>query len=293
MSSQEPSDSPSTQPEPADPAAAPAPEDQITPDCSDHPGQQPSAFPQYDPTPPVTPKKSRAALIAGLSAVAVFVVAVVVVSTLVSDKAISKTAAANASASASASAAEAQEIASIVAEEVVPSAAAPAATQANSVNIPASVDGLAQLTDTTGQNVVAAMKKADSSGSASTLYASALFAAYSKSGSDAFYADLTLVPLTDSAALQQVYGSEGAAGALSTMGGASSYKDAQTISSPMPGSAMDCGLIEQNGSTLHSCDWIDGAEFGIDVSSPSMTMTETQSVAYAEAFEAASEGVTP
>jgi hypothetical protein len=161
------------------------------------------------------------------------------------------------------------------------------------VNIPASVDGLAQLTNTTGQNVVAAMKKADSSGSAATLYASALFAAYSKSGSDAFYADLTLVPLTDSSALQEVYGSEGAAGTLSTMGGSSSYKDAQTISSPMPGSAMDCGLIEQNGSTLHSCDWIDGSEFGIDVSSPSMTMTETQSVAYAEAFEAASEGVTP
>jgi hypothetical protein len=46
---------------------------------------------------------------------------------------------------------------------------------------------------------------AAASSSAASLYTSALFVAHSKSGSDAFYADLTLVPLADSSVLMGVY----------------------------------------------------------------------------------------
>jgi hypothetical protein len=168
-------------------------------------------------------------------------------------------------------------------------ATSPSAPATNPVAIPASADGLAQQTDSTGQNVVAAMKKSDAGSSAAAFYSGALFAAYSKSGSDAIYADLTLVPMADSTDLEALYASQGASGALTTMGGASSFKDVQTIAAPMPNSAMDCGLVSADGLTLNSCTWIDASEFGIFVSTESISAA--QAASYSEAFEATSEGV--
>lgn len=162
-----------------------------------------------------------------------------------------------------------------------PKSASP--TPAAELTLPASIDGLTQMTNTTGKNVVQAMTKANSS---SPDLASAQVAAYEKSGSSSFFADLTLVQLSKAPDFQTIYQSAGPDAALKSLG-ASSFTDMQIISTKIPGSAMACGLSSAGGVILRKCIWMDLSEYGLFAAVK--TVGNSDAAAFAQAIEAASE----
>jgi hypothetical protein len=151
------------------------------------------------------------------------------------------------------------------------------------ITVPASAGGLKQMTNSVGKSVVATMKKSSASNAD---LANAEFAAYEKSGSTTFLGDLTLVPLGKAANLQQTYQVDGAAGALKDFG-ASAFTDTESITLPVPGSAMICGLSTTENATLRMCMWVDQNEFGLFGGVKSLS--DAQAATYAKAFESASE----
>jgi hypothetical protein len=140
------------------------------------------------------------------------------------------------------------------------------------------------MTNTTGKNVVKAMNKADAS---SADLANAQVAAYEKSGSSSFFADLTLVQLSKAPDFQTIYQSAGPDAALKSLG-ASSFTDEQTVTTQVPGSAMACGLSTAGGVILRKCVWVDLSEYGLFAAVK--TLSNADAVKFAEAIEAASEG---
>ena len=163
-------------------------------------------------------------------------------------------------------------------------AQSPATVPAAQVSVPDSPAGLTLMTGTVGRRVIAAMQKADSS---DTALADAEFGAYAKPGSSAEFANLTLVPLSDSPDLEQEYQANGAAATLADAQTGTSLADSANVSTTMPGGAMTCGLVTVNGTTLRACFWVDAAEFAIFVE-PSST-DNAQAARYAEAVWSASE----
>jgi hypothetical protein len=115
----------------------------------------------------------------------------------------------------------------------------------------------------------------------------ALVAAFEKSGSSSFFADLTLVQLSKAPDFENIYQGSSPAGALKTLG-ASGFTDSETISTKIPGSAMACGLSTAGGVILRKCIWVDASEYGLFAAVKSLS--NSQAAAYAEAIEAASEG---
>jgi hypothetical protein len=160
----------------------------------------------------------------------------------------------------------------------------PSPTAVANIILPTTVDGLVQMTNTTGKNVVTAMKKANS-GSADL--ANAQVAAFEKSGSSSFLADLTLVQLSKAPDFQTVYQGAGPDAALKSLG-ASSFSDSETVTTKIPGSAMACGLSTAGGVILRKCIWVDASEYGLFAGVK--TLSNGDASAFAEAIEAASEG---
>lgn len=217
-------------------------------------------------------------LLAAVSIAAVVALGSIVTTTLEGG---SSSTAASAAAAARASEAQASAIASIIQAAAGVTTESSAAVQ---VTVPASAGGLIQMTGSIGQRVTAAMKKADSPTSA---FANADFAAYARSGSSSYFANLTLVPLDRVDGLEQQYQADGAAVTLSAAMNGADPSDSETVRASMPGGAMTCGLFSVEGVTTRDCAWLDASEFGI-FAAPSST-DNAQASAYAEAIWTASE----
>jgi hypothetical protein len=250
----------------------------------------PPLHPGFPPFQPPAPKKKRTGLIVGTSVGAVLAVAVAVSVILVSGTssdsgtsadAAAKTPAADPAPATGFTGAQASEVASPVAAAVGTPTPGSAAAR---VAVPASAGGLTQMTDSAGRQRAAAMKKADAG---VPDLADADFAAYTKTGSSAYFGNLTLVQLNEATDLEESYLTDGAAATLTAAGTGAAVSDPDNVNVTMPGGAMTCGSISSGSVTLRGCFWVDAAEFGI-LAVPSST-SDAQAAAYAEAVWSASE----
>lgn len=157
-------------------------------------------------------------------------------------------------------------------------------TGTGEVAVPTSADGLAQMTGADGKARTDAMKKADAS---SSVYADALFGAYSKSGSSQYFSNLTLIPVATSSELQDELDASTASAFIAAVVDQTGLTDVATETTPMSGGAIMCGIDETDQITLRMCMWIDSNEYGLGAYPESTS--NSAAAAYSNALWKASE----
>ena len=139
--------------------------------------------------------------------------------------------------------------------------------------IPTAAGGLALLNNSVGDQVKSALSQADSSQPG---LESALFGAYSLSGSSSYFANLTLVELSDGSAsgYESLYTSMGPISALLNIEGTNGPSNTTQETPANSGGAMLCGDSVSGKVTLHLCTWIDATEYGLAVFSSSVSFAQ-------------------
>ncbi|MBR7838383.1 hypothetical protein KDL01_34255 [Actinospica durhamensis] len=157
------------------------------------------------------------------------------------------------------------------------------------MTIPSAAGGLTLMNNSVGNQVKSELSQADSSQAG---LESALFGAYSKSASSGYFANLTLVELSDASAsgYESLYTSMGANSALLNIDGTGGPTGITQETPANSGGAISCGEeTESDGGsqTLHVCTWIDATEYGLAVfpSTVSYAQADQYSVALWKASE--------
>lgn len=135
------------------------------------------------------------------------------------------------------------------------------------------------MTGPAGTEMAQLMKKSLAGDAAA---ADALFGAYEKSGSSAYFATLALVPLSQNPTVNEVAQMDGPQAAIATVFQASMFSDVSMETPPNESSAISCALATRKTGTERECAWMDSQIFAV-VYLPA-SLSDDEAAIYTEAL---------
>lgn len=143
-----------------------------------------------------------------------------------------------------------------------PTTAAPTPTGSGTMTLPASADGLTQITTPAANSEVASVKSGVTSGGGST-YDNALFGAYGPTANGDPSVVLVAQPLSNlDASDQSDFESASPSDLVSQIMSGAQATDVQTETSSDPNAALSCGNLNADDQNVLTCVWDDSIGFG-------------------------------
>ena len=143
-----------------------------------------------------------------------------------------------------------------------PTTAAPTPTGSGTMTLPASADGLTQITTPAANSEVASVKSGVTSGGGST-YNNALFGAYGPTSNGDPSVVLVAQPLSNlDASDQSDFESASPSDLVSQIMSGAQATDVQTETSSDPNAALSCGTLNADDQNVLTCVWDDSIGFG-------------------------------